>query len=61
MSEYTYLIEHDAFRLVPVARPDILKRVKDLLAVGVLLMPELIGWERQDDLKCEERRIAFKA
>ena len=46
-----YLIEHDAFRLEPVARPDILQRVQDLLPVGVLLVPELIGGERQDDLK----------
>ena len=46
-----YLIEHDAFRLEPVARPDMLQRVDDLLSVAVLLVPELIGWERQDDLK----------
>ena len=47
---HMYLIEHDAFRLEPVARPDILQRVQDLLPVGVLLVPELVGRKRQDDL-----------
>ena len=46
----THLVEHDALRLEPVSGPDMLERVDDLLPVGVLLMPELVGRERQDDL-----------
>ena len=46
----THLIEHDAFRLEPVPRPDMLERVEDLLPVRVFLVPELVGRERQDNL-----------
>ena len=45
-----HLVEHDALRLEPVPRPDMLERVDDLLPVGVLLVPELVGRKRQDDL-----------
>ena len=51
IEQLEYLIEHDAFRLEPVARADVLQRVQDLLPVGVLLVTELIGGEGQNDLK----------
>ena len=45
-----HLVKHDALRLESVPRPDMLERVDDLLPVGVLLVPELVRRERQDDL-----------
>ena len=42
------LVEHVEVGLVVVSRPHVLQRVEDLLAVGVLLMAELVAGEGQD-------------
>ena len=43
-----YLVEKFPFKLKPIAGSDVLQGVEDLLAVGVLLVAELVGGKGQD-------------
>ena len=44
----SYLVEKVPFKLKPIAGSDVLQGVEDLLAVGVLLVAELVGGKGQD-------------
>jgi len=42
------LVEHDAFWLKSISRPDILEGIENLNAVRVFLVAKLVGWEWQN-------------
>ena len=58
----THLIKHGTFGLIIVSRPDVTKQIQNFLAIGILLMPELIARERQNSLneKRNEKNVFFQ-
>jgi len=53
------LVKHFSLELKPVAWPDMLQSIQDLLALSILLVPELVGWECQNSKFIRELLAEF--
>jgi len=54
LSVHLNLVEHVALELEPVARPDMLQQVDNLLSTAVLLVAKLVGGEGEDSKVARE-------